>query len=113
MTGLVSIKDPVKLFYTDLSASQADPATKLLRPAPGLASLLSSNAYGSVPSAYLYTEKDAVLPFRAQQELVRRARERGMKVVKEYRFDTAHSPFINRTEDVVDAVVDFSNSLGV
>ncbi|KAK4685013.1 hypothetical protein P7C73_g5148, partial [Tremellales sp. Uapishka_1] len=105
--GLCSFKDPVKLFYADLPAAESARLVKLLRPAPALSSPLSSSAFQSVPSAYIYTRNDIIVPLAMQEELVRRARARGLNIMKEYRFDTAHSPYINKIAEMVDAVVEF------
>ena len=69
-------------------------------------SLQSPTRHRDIPSAYLLTTKDEAFRYEYQVKTVQRA---GITVTET--FETGHSPFLSRPEEVKDFVVAFVTGL--
>lgn len=94
--------DPQHRFYNDLSPSEQEHWTSLLKPHPAVAqtTALTNEAYQYVPTSYLLCENDQGLPISVQEGFVKNA---GVEIQTE-RCTSGHSPFLSMPEKVVEVV---------
>jgi hypothetical protein len=94
--------DPQHRFYNDLSPSEQEHWTSLLKPHPASAqtTALTNEAYRYVSTSYLFCENDQALPVFVQEELVKNA---GVEIGVE-RCTSGHSPFLAMPERVVEVI---------
>jgi hypothetical protein len=94
--------DPKTRFYNDLSPSEQEHWTSILKPHPAVAqtTALTNEAYQYVSASYILCENDQALPIFVQEELVKNA---GVEIETE-RIGSGHSPFLSMPERVVEIV---------
>ncbi len=91
---------PKRLFYDDVDPSLAESCVARLRPQSNRAfsDTVQHPAWREVPSTYVVTEQDAVLPQFMQEGFARLA---GSKIVH---LPTSHSPFLSQPQQTADIV---------
>ncbi|KAK3711077.1 hypothetical protein LTR37_009864 [Vermiconidia calcicola] len=97
--GVSTVKDPAYLFYNDMEPAATQPFVDAIQPLVHYAPLeLSSELYKTIPGAYLFCEKDNIVPPSLQTI---EADASGLSVV---RLDTGHCPFVSQPELFVQTI---------
>ncbi|KAL8894999.1 MAG: hypothetical protein Q9207_008340 [Kuettlingeria erythrocarpa] len=96
------VKDPKETLYSDLPEAEADKWMKLLRhhPAHNYSAKTTQEPWKQVPSVYLKTAQDAVIPIELQDMFALKIPDCSIQVS-----DAGHSPFLSRPSDVVKAIL--------
>lgn len=94
--------NPQQRFYNDLSPTEQEHWTSLLKPHPAVAqtTALTNEAYRYVSTSYLLCENDQALPIFVQEEFVKNA---GVELQIE-KCASGHSPFLSMPESVVEII---------
>ncbi|KAK3617316.1 hypothetical protein LTR22_026779 [Elasticomyces elasticus] len=97
---------PGYYFYNDLTPEASEKYSAMLRPQAWVVSGQTTKytAYVDIPSWYLFTEKDQVLPPPAQRGIVQAAESQGVKL-KTASLESSHSPFLSMPEETTDFIV--------
>ncbi|KAH8674135.1 Alpha/beta hydrolase fold-1 [Xylariales sp. PMI_506] len=111
--GTVIMENPIHQFYNDLPEEEAQRMEELLVPAVMKSVLTpidcSIAAWRVIPVAYVYTAKDNAVPLFAQEMLVGKMEENGVKV-NTVQTSGSHSVYISQTDRIVKCVVDLVNA---
>ena len=97
------MKDPKKTLYSDLHDEEAEAWTKRLKhhPAYNYNTKTTQEPWKSVPSVYIKTANDAVIPVELQTMFANKIP--GCSV---HTCDSGHSPFLSRPSEVVKAIIE-------
>jgi hypothetical protein len=103
----VFTKDPANLFYSDLPETEAEKWIAHTRPHPQSCSFYRPKhlAYNGIDVAYLYAEKDSVVPLFAQEQLVEAVKLNGVPV-REWRLPSGHFPSLSMPDVLADKIVE-------
>lgn len=71
----------------------------------GMLEETSHAAYVDIPTGYLYTSNDLVMPLGGQQFIVEKAKEQGGNFVLEETVEAGHSPFLSQTEKTDEFII--------
>jgi hypothetical protein len=88
--------------FHDIPDVEADHWISLLKPNPAKAFMtpLTNEGWRYVPVTYLYCENDQAIPIAVQRSFVENCEVK----VREVSCESAHSPFLNMPEKVVETV---------
>lgn len=92
-------RDPARVFYADVDPVIAERSAARLRPqsTASFRSPVTAAGWHHIPSTYVVTKQDQVIPPAAQEQMASHAS-------RVYRIDTSHSPFLSQPNEVVDLV---------
>jgi hypothetical protein len=100
-------KDPATIFYSDVPEMEAKKWIAHTRPHPQSCSFYRPKClgYDGIDVAYLYAEKDCVIPLFAQEQLVEVAKLNGVSV-GEWRLPSGHFPSLSMPDVLADKIVE-------
>ena len=71
---------------------------------------LSQASYIHLPTGYLLCTQDKIFPLEVQEMMVKGATDQGAKVTQ-FRCAASHSPFLSRTAETANAIIEFAKGL--
>ncbi|KAH7081196.1 Alpha/Beta hydrolase protein [Paraphoma chrysanthemicola] len=108
--GLATLKDPEKFLFHDLGAEEMARWRPKLTASPIMTTVLTNDAYATLPSAYLILEGDRIVPKSFQESM---AALQGQKTgeFKIYHSPAGHAAQLSHADGIVMAVLDFEEGL--
>lgn len=108
--GIGTVFEPEKYLFNGLDEEKTKKWKSLLTGSPMCMTTLTTNAYETLPCAYLHLENDRMLPKVFQEQLVAAQSEK-TGAFKVYNCASGHSPHLSHTQEVVVKILDFANGL--
>ncbi|KAH7091606.1 Alpha/beta hydrolase fold-1 [Paraphoma chrysanthemicola] len=108
--GLATLKDPEQFLFHDLCAEEVTKWRPKLTASPIMTTVLTNDAYATLPSAYLILEGDRIVPKVYQESM---ATLQGQKTgkFKIYHSPAGHAAQLSHAEELVTAVLDFEEGI--
>lgn len=107
----IALKDPRSLLFQDLEEQEAAKWSKTIVDLAGPQSARLTNAsYLRLPTAYMYTKKDKILPFAVQEKMVADTKALGVEV-QEYTLDCGHFPHLSFADDTIKNILGFAEAI--
>ncbi|KAK9422878.1 putative Alpha/Beta hydrolase protein [Seiridium unicorne] len=108
--GLGTIVNAEEYLFEDIEPADAKKWAATLTASPILTTKLTTDAYASLPCAYLFLNKDKTLKVDYQQGMVDlQSKQTG--AFEMYNTDAGHSPHLSKIPEVVEVVKDFVSKI--
>ncbi|PYH92402.1 alpha/beta-hydrolase [Aspergillus ellipticus CBS 707.79] len=105
--GLGTIVNAPQYLFNDIDPESAAKWAATLTASPIMPTVLTNDAYSSVPCAYLVLDNDLTLPKEYQEGMIAIQGQRGNSFTV-YHAPSGHSPYLSWTDGLVDKAIEFA-----